>query len=346
MPSLITPSKRNVYFRISVVALLTLCTAFCSKRNKIEELINYEQVDRHIRFLSSDELKGRGSFSEDVRLAEDYIAKQFKEAGLDTFTEFPGYRHEFTYTYQNRRNPEAEPQEFVLANVVGFLEGRDSQLKSEFVLFGAHHDHLGIRGEAEDNIYNGANDNATGTTAVIALARYYAKTRNNQRSLLFVTFAAEERGMIGSRQLVKELPFPIDKIVTLINFEMIGKSREEGKLLCFLTGWDRSDLGGIMQESLGENASWLRKGPKISDPLFFGSDNISFARQGVVAHTLAGINSTHDALTHNPGDEYETLNVEDMTQIIRGVVKAAETIIAGDRTPVMLEPVSTRNKRP
>jgi len=101
-----------------------------------------------------------------------------------------------------------------------------------------------------------------------------------------------------------------------------------------------------MQESLGENASWLREGPEITDRLFFGSDNITFARQGVVAHTLAGINSTHDPLTHSPDDEYETLNVEDMTQIIRGVVKASETIIAGDRTPVMLEPVSTRNNRP
>lgn len=346
MPSFIPPMKRNLYFRITAAALLILCAVFCSKRDKIEDLISHELVDSHIRFLSSDELKGRGSFSDDVRLTEDYIAEQFKEADLDTLAEFPGYRHEFTYTYRNRRNPEAEPQEFVLANVVGFLEGRDSQLKNEFVVFGAHHDHLGIRGNAEDNIYNGANDNATGTTAVIALARYYAKTRNNQRSLLFVTFAAEERGMVGSRQLVEDLPFPIDKIVALINFEMIGKSREGGELLCYLTGWDRSDLGAIMQETLGENATWLREGPEITERLFFASDNIAFARHGVVAHTLAGISSTHDPMTHTPDDEYGTLNVEDMTQIIRGVVKAAETIIAGDRTPVMLEPVSTRNKRP
>ena len=101
-----------------------------------------------------------------------------------------------------------------------------------------------------------------------------------------------------------------------------------------------------MQETLGENATWLREGPEITERLFFASDNITFARQGVVAHTLAGINSTHDPMTHTPDDEYETLNVEDMTQIIRGVVIAAETIIAGDRTPVILEPVSTRNKRP
>ncbi len=346
MPRFKSSSQRNAHIRVSVAALLILCAAFCSKQDKIEDLISYEQVDTHIRFLSSDELKGRGSFSEDVRLTEDYIAEQFREAGLDTLSDFAGYRHEFAYTYRNRRDPEAEPQEFVLANVVGFLEGRDSQLKSEFVVFGAHHDHLGIRGNAEDNIYNGANDNATGTTAVITLARYYAKTRNNQRSLLFVTFAAEERGMVGSRQLVEDLPFPIEKIVALINFEMIGKSREGGELLCYLTGWDRSDLGGILQQSLGENATWLREGPEITDRLFFASDNIVFARQGVVAHTLAGINSTHDPLTHSPDDEYETINVEDMTQIIRGVVKASETIIAGDRTPVVLEPVASRNKSP
>ncbi len=346
MPNTMHPTKRSIIFRASFVAVLILFTALCSKRDKIEDLISFEQVDSHIRFLSSDELKGRGSFSEDVRLAEDYIAEQFKGAGLEVFSEFPAYRHEFTYTYRNRRDPEAEPQKFELANIVGYLEGRDPQLKDEYVVFGAHHDHVGIRGDAEDNIYNGANDNATGTTAVITLAHYYAKTRNNKRSLLFVTFAAEERGMIGSRQIVKDLPFPIDKIAAVINFEMIGKSREEGELLCYLTGWDRSDLGSIMQESLGDSPYWLRKGSELTDRLFFASDNITFAREGVVAHTLAGIKSTNDPLMHTPGDEYETIDVDDMTQIIRGVVKASETLISGERTPEMLEPLSTRNDRP
>jgi hypothetical protein len=145
---------------------------------------------------------------------------------------------------------------------------------------------------------------------------------------------------------VKDLPFPVDKIAAVINFEMIGKSREDGKLLCYLTGWDRSDLGSIMQESLGENASWLRKGPEVTDRLFFASDNITFARAGVVAHTLAGINSTQDPLAHTPDDEYEAINVEDMVKIIRGVVKASRTIIAGDKTPVMIEPVPPRKRNP
>jgi Zn-dependent M28 family amino/carboxypeptidase len=181
---------------------------------------------------------------------------------------------------------------------------------------------------------------------VIALARYYTQTHDNQRTLVFATFAAEERGMIGSRQLVKELPFPAERIVAVINFEMIGKSRENGELRCYLTGWDRSDMGTIMQKSLGENASWLQRGPEITDRLFFASDNISFARAGVVAHTLAGFNSTNDPMTHTPGDEYDTCNVKDMTQIIRGIVKAAESIISGMSTPVMLEPVPSRNKIP
>ena len=345
MPYTTSISKRNVFLRASVVAALILFSALCSKRDRIEDLISFEQVDSHVKYLSSDELKGRGSFSKDTRLAEDYIAEQFKHAGLELFSEFPAYRHEFTYTYKNRRDPEAEPQKFELANIVGYLEGRDPRLKDEYVIFGAHHDHVGIRGDDEDNIYNGANDNATGITAVIALAHYYAKIRNNKRSLLFVTFAAEERGMIGSRQIIKDLPFPIDKIVAVVNIEMIGRSREEGELLCYLTGWDRSDLGSIMQESLGEGPYWLRKGSELTNRLFFASDNISFAREGVVAHTLAGVQSTNDPLTHTPDDEYETLNVEDMTQIIRGVVKASESLILGDRTPVMLEPVPTGNNR-
>lgn len=338
--------RHRFYVQISLLALLILGSVFCGRRDKIEDLISLDSVDRDLRYLSSDELKGRGSFSPDVRMAEDYIAEQFRQAGLDMFSEFPGYRHEFSFIYKNRRQPEAEPQEFMLANVVGYLKGRDPQLRDEYVVFGAHHDHVGIRGEAEDNIYNGANDNATGTAAVIALARYYAKVRDNKRSLVFATFAAEERGMIGSRQLVKELPFPAERIVAVINFEMIGKSRKNGELLCYLTGWDRSDLGKIMQESLGEESHWLQKGPEITDRLFFASDNISFARAGVVAHTLAGYNSTNDPMTHTPGDEYDTCNVEDMTRIIRGAVKAAAAIISGSRTPVLLQPVPARNELP
>lgn len=334
----ISHKKTNSLFIIPILSVVLPFILF-SQQSIQDIAITVEQVDAHIRYLSSDELKGRGSFSEDIRMAEDYIARQFKEAGLNEFKQFPDYRHEFTHSRKSRRNPDAPAKEYKLANIIGYLEGTDGQLKEEFIVFGAHHDHIGTFGNTEDNIYNGAEDNASGTTAVITLAQYYTIKGGNKRSILFVTFAAEEVGMIGSRQLVKDLPVEKNQIIAVINFEMIGKPSEEGRTVCYLTGWDRSDMPVIMQEALGEDPLLLIEGPEVTNRLFFASDNISFARAGMVAHTLAGIISTNDPLAHHHDDEYETLNIESMTAVIRGVVRASRTLISGEKTPKVLVPV-------
>ena len=332
------PMKKHSKFLFPVVAAILLLT-LCSQQGVQDVAITVAQVDTHIKYLSSDELKGRGSFSEDIRMAEDYIARQFGNAGLKTFEQFPDYRHEFTYLWKNRREPDTPAKEVKLTNIVGYIEGTDPQLKNEFVVFGAHHDHIGIIGSGEDNIYNGAEDNASGTTAVITLAQYYAKTGGNKRSIMFITFAAEEVGMIGSRQFIKDLPVEKDRIVAMINFEMIGKPSEDGRTVCYMTGWDRSDLAPIIQNALGNDSLILIQGPEVTDRLFFASDNISFAMAGMVAHTLAGIRSTNDSLAHKPDDEYETLNIKSMTNVIRGVTCGARTLISGEETPKLLKPI-------
>ena len=268
-------------------------------------------------------------------MAEDYIAAQFREAGLMEFAQFPGYRHEFAYTRGNPNNPQAPAQEYQLANIIGYLEGTDAQFKDEYIVFGAHFDHIGVRGNAADNIYNGAEDNASGTSAVISLAGYYGSVGANKRSLLFAAFTAEESGMIGSQQLVVDLPIDTENIIAVINFEMIGKPSENGDAECYLTGWERTDLGDIMRGALGRDAMELYRGPKITRRLYFYSDNISFARAGIIAHTLAGIQSVDDSLAHHPDDEYETLNVSTMATIINGTIKACRTLISGEATPVV-----------
>lgn len=328
---------KSIFLVLILAAILPITS--CTQQSIEDIAITVEQVDAHIKLLSSDSLKGRGSFSEDIRMAEDYIAEQFKEAGLNTFEQFPNYRHEFTDIHRNRRNPDAPVKEYRLANIVGYIDGSDPELREEFVVFGAHHDHIGVFGDTEDNIYNGAEDNASGTTAVITLAEYYARKRDNRRSIMFITFAAEEVGMIGSRRFVKDLPVEKEQIKAVINFEMIGKPSDEGRAVCYLTGWDRSDMPTIMQEALGDDPLLLNQGPEITNGLFFASDNISFAREGMVAHTLAGIQSTADSLAHHPDDEYETLNIKTMTTLIRGTVRASRTLISGERTPTVLKPV-------
>ncbi|MFC1477543.1 M28 family peptidase [candidate division KSB1 bacterium] len=324
-------------FRIMIVcaAVIILSLLYCAKE-PFE--ITYEQVDAHIKYLSSDELKGRDPFSEDIHLTVDYIAEQFKKAGLKEFGQFPGYKHDFGYTRRNRRNPDDPGTEYTLTNVIGYVEGTDPVLKDEFIMFSAHFDHMGIGRPVEgDSIYNGAEDNATGTTAVMALAEYFAKNGGNKRSIMFVGFTAEERGMIGSTQLVRDLPIDSVNLKAMVNFEMIGKPNDAGRAECFVTGWSRSDLGPILVASLGDDPFLLNKGPEMAEYLYTGSDNRPFGRAGFVAHTIGGVKSAGDEFYHRPNDHYETLDVNNMVTVIKGVIKASATLLSGEAAPKNIE---------
>jgi Zn-dependent M28 family amino/carboxypeptidase len=300
-----------------------------------EAEITRESVDDHIRFLSSDSLKGRDPFSEDIALTEDYIAEQFRDAGLSEFPEFPGYKDSFSFEYRPRRDPDAASATYQLQNIVGFLEGTDPELKEEYILFGAHHDHLGVRGEEADNIYNGADDNAAGTTAVIALAEYFAKARSNKRSLIFATFTAEERGLVGSRHLASNLPIAEAQLVCMINFEMIGKPAADGSWNLMFLGPEVSTLDEIFFEALDEDSPITLVGPEEHQVRYFrGSDNAAFHAEGFITTTLASPQSTDDPYYHRPNDHYEFLNIDYMTDVIRTVVDITEPLISGAATPV------------
>jgi Zn-dependent M28 family amino/carboxypeptidase len=295
-----------------------------------------ETVDAHIRFLASDSVKGRDPFSQDIALAENYIAEAFRAAGLSEFPAFPGFKDRFSYEYRPRRDPDATPTTYELQNIVGYLEGTDPELKNEYILFGAHHDHLGVRGEEEDNIYNGADDNATGTTAVIALAEYFAALGTNKRSLIFATFTAEERGLIGSRHLATNLPIQNDQLVCMINFEMIGKPAADGSWNLLYLGPDLSTLDEIFIQALDEDSPVALVGPEEHQVrYFFGSDNVAFHSQGFITTTLASPHSTDDPYYHRPNDHYEFLNVDYMSAVIRAVVDITEPLVSGEATPVV-----------
>ena len=292
-------------------------------------------MDAHISYLSSDELRGRDAFSEDIAMAEDYIADRFREAGLSEFPEFPGFKNQFSFEYRPRRDPEATPMTYELQNIVGYVEGTDPALKDEYILFGAHHDHLGVRGEEEDNIYNGADDNAAGTTAVIALAEYFAAAHNNKRSLIFATFTAEEKGLIGARHLAANLPIENSQLVCMINFEMIGKPAADGSWNLMYLGPALSTLDEIFLEAVDEDSPVTLVGPEEHQVRYFGgSDNAAFAAEGFITTTLASPYSTDDPYYHRPNDHYEFLNIDYMSDVIRSVVDFTETLVSGEATPI------------
>ncbi|RMG20188.1 MAG: M20/M25/M40 family metallo-hydrolase, partial [Bacteroidetes bacterium] len=223
---------------------------------------------------------------------------------------------------------EAERSE--LANVAGMIPGKR---KEEIVVFSAHYDHLGIgRPIAGDSIYNGANDDASGTTAVISLAAFFKQQPQPERSLVFVAFTAEEMGGYGSRYFSQQ--FDPEHITAMFNIEMIGIEAEKGPASAYITGFDRSSLGNIMQQAVQGSMYNFHPDPYPEQNLFYRSDNATLARLGVPAHTIATTpmkpNQPH---YHKPSDEFSTVNTQHITHIIRAIALGAMPVVSGEQTP-------------
>jgi hypothetical protein len=224
----------------------------------------------------------------------------------------------------------------ILTNLVGVLPGKSKP--DEYVIFSAHYDHLGV-GKPDvsgDSIYNGANDDASGTAAVITLARYFSKLNNNQRTLVFAAFTAEEIGEFGSAYFSRKLA--PDKIVAMLNIEMIGTESKWGKNSAYVTGFDKSDLGDILQKNLKNSGFTFYPDPYPQQMLFLRSDNATLARRGVPAHTISTSKMDSEKYYHTPGDAIETLDLKNMTEIIRAIGMSAGSIISGEDSPRRVNP--------
>ncbi len=207
----------------------------------------------------------------------------------------------------------------------------------EYVLFSAHYDHIGIRPAVDgDSIGNGANDDASGTTAVVALAKYYADRGTPERSLLFAAFTAEEAGGYGSRHYSEQLD--PDAIVAMFNIEMIGKPAVSGPNTAWITGFDRSSFGPLLQEAVQGTEYEFYADPYPDQNLFYRSDNATLARLGVPAHSISTTPIDVDPDYHQVTDHVETLDLDHMTNTIRAIAMGAETMVTGLATPTRVDP--------
>ncbi len=230
-------------------------------------------------------------------------------------------------TIPKRRNGDAE-----VRNVIGVLPGSDEILEKEAVVFSAHLDHVGSQAGLEDPVFNGADDDATGVTGVIKLADAFAALKTPpKRTMIFMTFWGEEKGLLGSRHYVNNPTWPLDKIVANINIEMIGRPEAGAAEKCWMTGWDQSDLGALMAEASDTAGVRIFEHPKFSQMLYRASDNYSFVEKGVVAHSFSA-GSLHDDY-HQPGDEWEKLELRHMTRVIQGLFVGSLPIANGEVTP-------------
>jgi Zn-dependent M28 family amino/carboxypeptidase len=227
-----------------------------------------------------------------------------------------------------------------LKNVVGVLPGKSK--KDEYVVFSGHYDHLGI-GKADkdmDSIYNGANDDAAGTTAVMMLAKYFSALKEkNERTIIFVAFTAEEIGGFGSRYFSKQLN--AGKVMAMFNIEMIGTTSKWGTNSAYITGYEKTDMGKILQANLTGSKFKFEPDPYPKQNLFYRSDNATLAELGVPAHTISTSKMEEapndEPNYHKQSDEIGTLDMNNMAEIIKAIAISSKTIVSGKATPTRVE---------
>jgi Zn-dependent M28 family amino/carboxypeptidase len=412
---------------------LLATTTFFVFGQKPDEIINAKEVERIERVLAADDMRGRRAFTPDIDRAADFIADEFKKAGLQTISGNNGFRQGFVMvrpkfisasgnfdgnaldakgiivvtcfpqlkidqssgyekvfvkagdTLQNaarrlvRSNKNLlvlvdksfansfnnltrlknsmfktdksvvfvltdkdpakyeieathEINELKLTNVVGMLPGKSK--KDEYVIFSAHYDHIGVdarRAVNGDSIYNGANDDAAGTTGVIMLAKYFKALANNERTIVFAAFTAEEVGGFGSQYFSKQ--FDPAKVMAMFNIEMIGTESKWGKNSAYITGYEKTDMGAIMQKNLEGTGFTFYPDPYTDQNLFYRSDNATLARLGVPAHTISTSKMDSEPNYHKVTDHVETLDMDNMAMIIKSIALASRSIVAGKDSP-------------
>lgn len=275
-----------------------------SNENRIGDLMN---------FLASDELQGRDSGSEGIAKAANFIENIFKANGIRPY---------FT-TYKDTLSNFSD----TAYNIVGVVQGNDPTLKNEYIILGAHYDHIGrIAAKDGDNIANGANDNASGTSTVIELARYFGNAKTNKRTLIFALFSAEEKGLLGSKHLAEKLKTEKLNLYTMLNFEMTGVPLVDKDYKMYLTGYENSNLADVVNENANENfAGFLPKAKEFN--LFMRSDNYPFHTVfNVPSQTFSTFDFTNFDHYHGVDDEAELMNFSHMAELVNDLIAIIEGI--------------------
>ncbi len=270
-------------------------------------------VDGIMNYLSSDELAGREAGAEGIEKAAMYIESIFEANTVSPY--FSSYKD----TLSNF-NP-------TTYNIVGYLEGTDPNLKNQFVIIGAHYDHIGkadVNADG-DTIANGANDNAAGTTAVIEFAKHFSYAKSNKRSILFVLFSAEEKGLLGSKHLARKLKRQNLDLYAMVNFEMIGVPMTT-KHKAYITGYEESNMAGKINEYAGkEIIGFLPKAKEYN--LFKRSDNYPFYQEfNIPAQTISTFDFTNYEYYHHVDDEASQIDFNHMNSLIKEMIPVIKKI--------------------
>ncbi len=298
-----------------------------------QDTITPSEVFRIINFLAGDSIQGRGNYTQGLEKAAFFIEKEFRKDSLLNLPGLTSYFQPFSTHLLSEKDGQKDtlghfnPSK-VLLNVIGVLKG--TSLAGEAIIFCAHYDHIDSQLESDGVIFHGANDNASGTTALLELAHYYSMRKDNARTLIFCAFSGEELGLYGSSAFVPIIN--TEKIKAVINIEMIGRTNRNNSI--FLTGARYSDVFNILKKNLGKQKIQLSYEPDERTRLFQRSDNYPFALKGIPAHTIQG-SDDKEPCYHQVCDEVKRIDIAAMTDIIRAIVTGVRTLIDGTDTPRM-----------
>ena len=213
--------------------------------------------------------------------------------------------------------------EAATTNTIGWLEGSDPE--AGVIMLSAHLDHLGV---VNGVMMPGANDDASGTAAVLELAHALGAGRQPKRSVLFVAYGSEELGLIGSQYFAEHPPIPLERIVANLEIEMIGQQDPNMPAgVMMMTGFDRSDFGPLLRS----RGALVAPDPYPEQNFFQRSDNYSLALQGIVAHTVSGWATI--PTYHSAEDTLANLDIPFMTAAIQSLVEPLRALVDGEFTP-------------
>lgn len=302
------------------IILFALCAAISASAFAQAD-ITEKELKEHLWFLASPKMKGRFPGTAENRKVVGYLIKHFKKSGIAPYQ--GSYLQEFTAKIRVKKGVTDTPY-VKTQNVIGFIEGNDPQLKNEFIVIGAHYDHLGMGGASSKKpdttaIHYGADDNASGTSALLEIAEKLAANRGSlKRSILIIAFGAEEQGLLGSKYFTEHPLVPLSQIKLMINMDMVGRMNSEKHL--YMGGAASFDGGMELMKRLGPEAGI---NPIVIAYDVGGSDHVSFFKKNI---SVLGFHTGGHPQYHTPEDDRKLINIAGEKLVCEYIYKAMVSV--------------------
>src|SRR5690554_154208 len=314
---------KTISFYSLLLLLISSCAANQNSNGNPE--IDVSEIKAHISFLADDALEGREAGTEGEAIAANYISDLFRDYGLEPAGDDNTYLQQFTINTAMLKNPHAtdatDGEKRLAQNIVGTLQGTGNE--DEFIVIGAHYDHLGYGDGGFGSLYrgdsllihNGADDNASGTAGLLELAQYFSEYRPS-KDILFIAFSGEEMGLLGSEHYVNNPTVDLTNALAMINMDMIGRM-ENNKLMIFGIG-TADDWTDILNTANSDSLtlSLVTDGTGASDHTSFYYKDIP------VLHYFTDTHSDY----HRPSDDIELINFEGEALVLNHITRVVKSL--------------------